>query len=986
MPLLPVRLMPSAALPSMTVSFSMYGASPRTVEAEVTSRLESALARVRGVKAITSRSTSRSGYINIELDRHADLDKIRFEVSAIMRQIWDELPDNVTYPVIVPHSVGNDNDGPFMVLTLNSAAGPTEILKYGEENLKPVLAKIEGVSDVTLSGVTPFEWKLNYDIDQLNALGISPNEIQKALSEYLQVEYIAVAPSFMSGISDSYGYVRLALKSGDRSKPLDLDNISVSKRDGGWIPLSQLVSAEHVESQPYYHFRINGLNSIYVSISADENANQLDLSKKVKKILTSFRVDLPEGYSVETTYDSAEDINDELYKIFVRSGLTIMILLLFVGMASLSWRYVLMISIGICINIAIALLLYYLGGVEIHLYSLAGITISLNLIIDNLIVMVDHYTRHHDRRVFTSIFAATLTTVGALSIVYLMDETTRISLKDFVSVVIINLSVSLLVALFLVPALTEKLCIYKKKVSIGNRKCHACINLLMAHAYRVLVRFIIRIKWIMYLLVAIAFGWTTFLFVTQVYDGKYWNRDKSEPVIHIYATLPNGATISQMDALIRKMESFLQQFHEVEQFQTRIYGANRALIDVRFTKANQYNGFPYRLKSDIISKALTLGGGDWRVSGLDNNGFSNSVMENAGSYRIKLMGYNYDELNDWAMRFSDSLLAHRRIKEVTISSEFSYWKTDYSEFFLKIDRNCLAEAGLSATQLFAAISPVFGRGIECGSIINEGNTEHVRLYSRQSDSYDLYSLMHIPFMANGSVRQMKDFATIEKIGAPKDILKRNQQYELCLQYEYIGSDKQGKKILEKELKKINSLMPPGYKAVDDEENWRQKDDTRKYWLLGLVVVIIFFITSILFNSLREPFIIIFMIPVSFIGVFATFSIFDLKFDQGGFASMILLAGITVNASIYIISEYNSLLLSFPKRSPLGLYLRALRVKIVPILLTVMSTILGFLPFLISSEKESFWFPLAAGTIGGLLVSIPGLLIYLPLLLPRYKRK
>ena len=148
-------------------------------------------------------------------------------------------------------------------------------------------------------------------------------------------------------------------------------------------------------------------------------------------------------------------------------------------------------------------------------------------------------------------------------------------------------------------------------------------------------------------------------------------------------------------------------------------------------------------------------------------------------------------------------------------------------------------------------------------------------------------------------------------------------------------------------------------------------------MLLVVISIIFFTTSILFNSLKQPLAIIFVIPVSYIGVFLTFYWFRLNFDQGGFASFVLLCGITVNASIYILNEYNSIRRRFPRLSMLRAYTKAWNAKILPIFLTVVSTILGFIPFMVGTDKEAFWFPLASGTIGGLVMSIIGIFFFLP---------
>ena len=215
---------------------------------------------------------------------------------------------------------------------------------------------------------------------------------------------------------------------------------------------------------------------------------------------------------------------------------------------------------------------------------------------------------------------------------------------------------------------------------------------------------------------------------------------------------------------------------------------------------------------------------------------------------------------------------------------------------------------------------------------------------------------------------------------PQQIAKEDQQYRLCLQYEYIGSGEMGRHLLENILEEFNGQLPVGYTAKSESAYWFWgRDSGKQYLLLGVVIAIIFLITGILFDSLKQPFAIISVIPVSYIGVFLTFYLFRLNFDQGGFASFVLLCGITVNASIYILNEYNSLRRRFPCLCPLHAYTKAWNAKVVPIFLTSVSTILGFIPFMVGTEREAFWFPLAAGTIGGLLLSLVGIFFFLPLL-------
>lgn len=1019
LPLLPVKLVPSESLPAIGVGFSMPSNSARNIESEVTSRLEAALSRVSGVKYIDSRSSNGSGYITLEFDRNTDLQVARFEVAMIVRQLWQSLPDNVSYPYIDTRQVDSRASRPFMSYTINADLPPSQIMQYAEDNIQPLLSRIPGVAKVELSGATPMEWNIEYDSHAMTGLGISLTQINSAISSFYGSEFLRMAP--LKAGSDN-NWVRIAIANPKYGETLDLSKIVVACHNGQTITLDKIARVSYAEAAPTNYYRINGLNSIYLSITSTDDANQIELSNRVRTSLESMA--FPAGYMLELSYDGSESISKELDKIYFRTGLTVLILLVFVGLITLSWRYLLLVTISLAINMAIAAVAYFLLNVEIQLYSLAGITISLNLIIDNIIVMTEHITRRHNIRAFSAVMAATLTTIGALSVVFFLDEKTVLSLKDFVIVVIVNLSVSLLTALFLVPALVERMKVTRKK---SAKRRVTQVNMLLMRAYAATVRILCKHKMIVYVVFILGFGLPVFLlpdkiesdgtlaswynstlgsqkykdsikpwvdrclggslrlFAEKVNNGGYYGRSDNEPVVSINATLPNGATLQQMNSLMQKMEGFLAVQDGVRQFHTSIYSPRRGSISVYFKPECQNNSYPYRLKADAISKALTLGGGSWSIYGLEDMGFNNDVREGAGSYRVKLKGYNYDELYVHAETLRDTLLTHKRIREVVINSEFSYWKDDYTEFYLDIDKDRLSRDSLSVLQLFSALSHISNRNQTAWTLATPHGPEAIKLSSDGKDR-DIWSFMNMPMTIGRRLAKLSDYATIERRQTPQDIVKYNQEYVLCVQYEYIGSNIQGHKLLERTVENFNKTLPIGYQAeIDSGNHWSFGNDAKQYLLLLLIAVIIFFISSILFNSLRQPLAIIFVIPVSFIGVFLTFYIFDLKFDQGGFAAFILLCGITVNAAIYIINEYNSLCRSYPYISRHNLYLKAFRAKITAVLLTVLSTVLGFIPFLIGDTKEGFWFPLAAGTMGGLVMSLSAIFILLPILiLPRQR--
>jgi multidrug efflux pump subunit AcrB len=1050
-PKLSVKLNPSRRLPQVTVSFSMYGQSARVVEMEVTSKLEAMLSRMKGIQEISSNSANGYGNIHIRLSEYTDPDLARFEISTIIRQTWSSLPAGVSYPSIRISGTTGEANSPFLSYTVNAPFSPVAIQEYVENNIKPKLSVIRGIDRIDVSGASRMVYKLEYDYPQLQYYHVSINDIRSAVYAYLTKEFLGLGRISEEDAGEQW--IRIALISGDNDQEFDPALIQVKNNAGNIICLNQLVTSRYEEEETSSYYRINGLNSIYLSVAAEEGANQLTLGKQIKSVLEELQTNLPEGYEFHLSYDAGEYIQAELDKIYFRSGLTIIILLCFVFLVYRNLKYSLLILTSLLINIAIAAIFYFLLKLEMQLFSLAGLTISMTLIIDNAIIMSDQIIQRGNRKVFLAILTATATTVGALSVIFFMDEKVRLNLQDFSWVIIINLTVSVLIALFLVPAMIEKFKITKgrKKRKLEKRGNRRFFNQLrnkraliyFNKSYEKIIFFMYRQRVWLILLLVLSFGLPVFLlpekiemtmqeqadttklavvkrkaahlynqslgsvfykekikpvtdaalggtmrlFAQKVKNGSYYSGERSETALNVTASLPNGSTKEQMNTLIQKMENYIVQYPEVRQFETNIYNGRQAGIRIYFTKEHQRGSFPYLLKSKLISKSLELGGGSWGVYGV-GDGFSNDIKEQAGSSRIKLLGYNYDELNTIARNMRDSLLQHRRIREVTIDSKFSWYKSDYMEFVFDLDQVKLAQMNILPMDLFYSMTPLFNRNVDAGTWIKDGRTEPIRLYSKQANELDIWNMEHYPgLIGNDKLYKLTEVARIEKAQVSQEIAKENQQYLLCLQYEYIGSYFQGYSVMERTIDAFNKIVPLGYKVQSDIMRywWGNDKDSSHYWMLFLIVVIIFFTTGILFNSLRQAFIIVFIIPISFIGVFLTFYWFDLNFDQGGFAAFILLAGLAVNANIYVLHEYNNIRLSHPGLSPVKVYLKAWNAKIRPVFLTISSTVLGFIPFMIGKYKEAFWFPLAAGTTGGLIISLLAMFVFLPLFMGVGKR-
>jgi multidrug efflux pump subunit AcrB len=377
------------------------------------------------------------------------------------------------------------------------------------------------------------------------------------------------------------------------------------------------------------------------------------------------------------------------------------------------------------------------------------------------------------------------------------------------------------------------------------------------------------------------------------------------------------------------------------------------------------------------------------VSGV-GKAFSNQVYSDyiRTSYRVLMKGYNYDELYGYCEELRERLIASGkgRIKEVYLlgagTGGYITWNTR------KVYRNSLSMdkyilAGSNSDVAFAyreAVNYSRSPAMVQAAYIN-GIVAPVNIKSQQSEEFDYWNFNNVPLKTpGGEFVRMKDFATVTREVSDATISREDQQYVITVGYDFIGNYELGRLILDRNIEETGAMLPLGYSAAAGTYSYSWNLRQANYYLIFLVIMIIYFICSILLESFSQPLIVISLIPFSFIGVFFTFHIFNINADEGVFAAMILLCGIVVNATLYILNDYNGLRRLKPWLPQRTLYLKAFNGKIVPILLSIVATIVGLVPFLLTGKDERFWFPLAAGTIGGLLFSLIGLFIYQPIML------
>lgn len=985
LPLLNIQYKPSKTGKTLSVTFSYPDASPETIESEVTSKIEGIMAKLSGCTDISSLSSHGYGEVTASLDKHRNLAAARLELASEIRNIYTSLPYGVSYPAISHNAKGESNTASISYQLIGDRP-TTEIEQYAEDNILQELSTIKGVEKIMLHGATPHQWEITFNAPVAASLGINAPDIATAISNTFSEDLIGL-------FSNSHETVSVRL-SGNRYR--DFGQIPIKKSGNRIIYIQDIAQWEYQQQQPQSYLRVNGLNTVVLTVAISGNTNLLTASKDIRNKMDELQGQFPEWISPVLAYDPAEFVSQELKSIYVRTGLCILILLAFVLLLKRSWKYTFIIALTLTVNTLVSLAIYAFTGISIHIYTLAGITVSLGIVIDTSIIMTDHYANFRDRKAFFSILAATCTTIAALLMVLLLPENERLNLIDFILVISINLAVSLIVAWLFIPALMDLM-----NTGPGNdvSKVDSPQKIRFYNAYGKYIHWGVRHRWIYVVIFILAFGIPLCLLPSpSKTSGKteYWKpyekhkstidkiasssfglfyralgranfyREPQKPMLRIHAGMPEGCSVHQLNEIIIKVEDYLSEFDQIKVFKSEVRSYSDAYITIEFKPEYEKASFPLELKSAVIDMVRNYGGIQWSVIGIDDTPYSNGGNTLNVFSGISLSGYNYDELARYAEHLATCLSQNRRVLDVEIWGSLEEG-SPRDEFNMKYDAEKLAIAGMTVQEHHQKLA----------TYLYDSEVSDIVLRSSEHDTYDYWHIKHTPVTGQDGTIAFGNVGSLEKLKSGISIHKKNQSYELHVNFGFIGSKTLYNRFLKETISYMNdSVLPVGYKAFDPNDSLWESGKERYAWIIALIIAVIFVMLSIFFESVRLPLAVMFSVPISFIGVFLAIGLSDINFDQGGFAAFIMLCGIVVNAGIYITLTYTDLHKN-KAEDPVKRYMEAFRRKINPILLTVVSTVLGLIPFLTEGPDEVFWFCFAICTISGITFSLIAIYLVLP---------
>jgi multidrug efflux pump subunit AcrB len=307
-----------------------------------------------------------------------------------------------------------------------------------------------------------------------------------------------------------------------------------------------------------------------------------------------------------------------------------------------------------------------------------------------------------------------------------------------------------------------------------------------------------------------------------------------------------------------------------------------------------------------------------------------------------------------------------------------------SEFYLDIDREKIVRSGTNLNRYFSYLGEQLYNS-SSGRVYDGRGYTPVRVMSADRDYYDLWHIRNDMVLIDSVNTRLNDIGSIEKRRTGLTIQRKNQEYTISVGYEFIGSYDLQFRMAQEQIKRLNETLPMGFRAGGGGGYGWWNEQKQRTALIFVVVLVIFMICASMFESLRLPLVIVLLIPISFIGLFIAYPIFGVSFGQGGFAAMIMLCGITVNAGIYLTSEYRTIA-GASGHTGLKTYIKAYNRKIIPTMLTILSTVLGLIPFLFDGRQSQFWFSFAVGVMSGMMFSVIAIVMVMPVFFPMEERK
>jgi multidrug efflux pump subunit AcrB/ABC-type multidrug transport system ATPase subunit len=998
---LPVELMPNAELPMLYVQIqSRIEVDPTYMENQAVIPVEGAISTMEGIESMESYINNRSASIQVNFKQNVNFKYTFLKLQEKIDLIASDLDDNF---IVTVNKVDLDQlTNQFMELQIRGSGGVDRVRNIVDQEIASEFENVDGVASVSVFGGKERSIEVNYNDAACKAYGITPSQIQSAISGNSRNRTFA---GYLHDSNKQY-FVHVTA---EYEKVSDIENIVVAE---GPIYLKDVADVFFGVKEETSISRINGLDAVSMLLVSDSQANLIELSHRVQdEILRLNKKLAAKDIEIVVQTNLAETMEkniDQIMDLALVGGLlAIFVLWMFLK----NFRIVSFIALAIPISVFTAFNLFYAFNISINSLTLVGLVLAIGMLLDNSVVVLENIYRLSGsgmsaeksvtlgtQEVWRSIVAATLTTITVfLPFVFSTDYMVKL-LGNHVGVSIIStLVVSLFVALLLIPMAAHLLLrgkqqhnIFYEKVTTNNRIIQIYILLLKA-SMRTPARTVIG---------AIVLFFLTVFIVLAISVNTL--SEVEEEQFSVYVTMPTGSTLEATDQVVAEVENRLGEIKEKKDLISKIEEEEAILT---FILDEDYKDIDDRtiaeIKKDVEDRVKNIsqaeisleaptssasfrgGGGGGGRSG--TAGFSQFMGIGSNQERVVIKGENFEVMKGVA----EDLLYYIEDLESINRANISV-TNNRPEVHLYFNQLLLTEYGITLNNITSELG-TFTRQFTSGVNFKQGTEEYeIVIKEKLPDGVEeedtkkgIEDLRKLQISnSQGGTHDLQDISDLVYSNGMASITRVNQEKQIELTYRFVDEAESSKDLLEAYRLEIDEIigaykLPSGIavEVIHEEDQYAEFK-----FLIAAAFILILMILASVFESVSTPFVLMFSIPLAAIGSFlALIFTGNSLFNANTLMGFIILIGVVVNNGIILI-DFTNILRKRGYRKSRALMTAGLS-RVRPILITAITTIVALFPLAMGQAEYvgAIGAPFAITVIGGLSLSTILTLIFIPTL-------
>lgn len=948
------------------------GLSPEEVEKQITKPVEESVATVSHLKTMYSNSREAESRVTMEFEPGTDMNFAALEVREKFSKARSKLPTEIEKPVIGNYS---ESESAIVILSVTSKSKtPEQIREIVDNQLKPLLARVDGVASVEVYGGRERKILIEMDRDKMYAYNIS---IERVMDIIGSANLDLLAGSFESGST------RLSIRTiGGFKSVEEIGDIGIgTTSEGSIIPLKEIATIKDAYTEPQDYARLNLTQNVSVQVKKAGSANTIKVAKSVKGAIEYYRATSNEDLQFTTITDHAKSIrraiDDVLNAMYLGMALTAVVIFLFLRKINLA----LLILLAIPTSVIMTFSFMDLFGISLNIMTLTGIATAIGMLVDSSIVVLENMSKRHDaglppmeaiiegsEEVWLVLLASTATTIVVFLPIIFIDKEIQLIYQGLAFTVTVSLLASLMVSLGFVPMIAAKINIFKSIKKKGDE--HADKNSKGVYRlYRMVVTEVFKMKYpllliILMLLMISGYG------IAKMDIDLPTTLEENEFGIIVFPIA--GADLDANDQVAKKIEDLLKQYPEIETMST-VVRKDDLKVYVKLIPRKKRKISKGQIMDFIREKgqeAIKEVHEDYSL--IVDEGISS---DESRKIIVNLFGHENDKLEELAHETSQRIGKIPGVTNIVMTD-----LRKRPEYDMVVDRGRAAFYGLSVKDIADAMHAQV-RGMRPTKYHEQKGGSEIETITRLQAIYrqKVEDLRKI-FVTSPTTRQqvlIEQLASFQPTFGPNTIDRKDK-------YRYVFVKADTNMPLETTAKKIKEAMvglnfPQDYfYRFGGKYPELVKSKSQLTYAICVTILLIYMILACLYQSYLQPVIIMVAVPLASIGVFVALKITNKTLSEHVFIGMIMLAGTVVNNSTVMIDRYNSLKDKISDQQEL--LIRAGEDRLRPIFMTTVSTILGFVPMALGlGESGDLWSPLAITVMGGLISSSILTLVVIPMI-------